>query len=112
QPASPLLAASRLPASPGVSTRPPGSGWTSLSCRCRGCRRSSTVCGSPTSPTSPSGTPPRGRTLPGAPPEIVGRRIPPPAYFHFGYPSPGTHAVERAAEWVAERQPDLVLLTG
>jgi uncharacterized protein len=46
------------------------------------------------------------------PPELDGLRIAHLADFHFGYPSPGTRAVERAADWVAERQPDLVLLTG
>ena len=44
------------------------------------CRRSSRVCGSPTSPTSTSACPPR-------------RRV----------------AIDRAVEWVAGRQPDLVL---
>jgi predicted MPP superfamily phosphohydrolase len=32
--------------------------------------------------------------------------------FHFGLPSRGIHAVERAAAWVEERRPDLVLITG
>jgi uncharacterized protein len=50
--------------------------------------------------------------LDGLPPELAGLRIAHLADFHFGYPSPGTRAVERAAEWVAERQPDLVLVTG
>jgi predicted MPP superfamily phosphohydrolase len=32
--------------------------------------------------------------------------------FHFGVPSRGSRAVERAVRWVEERQPDLVVITG
>ena len=49
---------------------------------------------------------------PGLPPELAGLRIAHLADFHFGFPSPGVRAIERAADWVAERRPDLVLLTG
>ena len=50
--------------------------------------------------------------LPGLPAELAGLRIAHLADFHFGMPSPGTLAVERAAEWVVERQPDLVVVSG
>jgi uncharacterized protein len=46
------------------------------------------------------------------PPELAGLRIAHLADFHFGFPSPGTRAVERAADWVVERQPDLVVVSG
>ena len=49
---------------------------------------------------------------PGLPPELAGLRIAHLADFHLGVPSPGTRAVERAADWVAERQPDLVVVSG
>ena len=61
----------------------PGCGSTSSRSRCPGCRPSSPGCGSRTSPTSTSAC----------------RR-------------PASRAVERAVDWVAERQPDLVLVTG
>ena len=32
--------------------------------------------------------------------------------FHLGMPSRGRRAVERAVEWVVERKPDLVTITG
>ena len=32
--------------------------------------------------------------------------------FHLGFPSRGERAVERAIEWAAAREPDLVLITG
>jgi uncharacterized protein len=32
--------------------------------------------------------------------------------FHLGFRSRGTHAVERAIQWTAERRPDLVCITG
>jgi uncharacterized protein len=32
--------------------------------------------------------------------------------FHLGIPSRGAHAVERAVEWTAAREPDLVCITG
>ena len=50
--------------------------------------------------------------LPGLPPELAGLRIAHLSDFHLGVPSPGVRAVERAVDWVAERKPDLVLLTG
>jgi uncharacterized protein len=50
--------------------------------------------------------------LPGLPRDLAGLRIAHLADFHFGFPSPGMRAAERAADWVAERQPDLVLVTG
>jgi len=50
--------------------------------------------------------------LPRLPPALDGLRIAHLADFHFGVPSPGTRAVERAADWVAERRPDLVLISG
>lgn len=50
--------------------------------------------------------------LPGLAPELAGLRIAHLSDFHLGFPSPGTRAVERAVDWVAERQPDLVLVTG
>jgi predicted MPP superfamily phosphohydrolase len=49
------------------------------------------------------------RELPG---ELVGLRIAHLSDFHLGLPSRGTRAVERAVEWVAERQPDLTLISG
>ena len=48
----------------------------------------------------------------GLPEELAGLRIVHLADFHLGVPSPGTRAVERAAAWVVERQPDLVVITG
>jgi predicted MPP superfamily phosphohydrolase len=48
----------------------------------------------------------------GLPPELDGLRIAHLSDFHLGPPSRGTHAVERAVEWVEARQPDLVCLTG
>jgi predicted MPP superfamily phosphohydrolase len=50
--------------------------------------------------------------LPGLPPELDGLRIAHLSDFHLGVPSRGRRAVERAVEWVAERQPDLVAVTG
>jgi predicted MPP superfamily phosphohydrolase len=51
-------------------------------------------------------------SLPGLLPELAGLRIAHLSDFHLGVPSPGTHAVERAVGWVADRKPDLVLVTG
>jgi uncharacterized protein len=48
----------------------------------------------------------------GLPPELAGLRIAHLSDFHLGIPSPGTCAIERAAAWVAERRPDLVLVSG
>jgi uncharacterized protein len=46
------------------------------------------------------------------PPELEGIRIAHLSDFHLGLPSRGSHAVERAVEWVRERKPDLVCVTG
>lgn len=58
----------------------------------------------------------RLRVLPcpvaGLPEELVGLRVAHLSDFHLGVPSRGKHAVRRAVDWVAERKPDLVLLTG
>ena len=50
--------------------------------------------------------------LDGLPPELDGLRIVHLSDFHLGAPSRGARAVERAAEWTAERAPDLVCVTG
>jgi len=50
--------------------------------------------------------------VPGLPEELDGLRIAHLSDFHLGFPSRGGLAVERAVEWVAERRPDLVLITG
>ena len=50
--------------------------------------------------------------VPGLPPELDGLRIAHLSDFHLGAPSRGKHAVERAVEWVRERQPDLDRVTG
>ena len=50
--------------------------------------------------------------LPGLPEELEGLCIAHLSDFHLGFPSRGTKAVERAVEWVAEREPELVLITG
>jgi uncharacterized protein len=50
--------------------------------------------------------------LPGLPPELDGLRIAHLSDFHLGVPSRGRKAVERAVDWVAEREPDLVCITG
>ena len=50
--------------------------------------------------------------LPGLPDELAGLRIAHLSDFHLGLPSRGTQAVERAVAWVAERQPDLTLISG
>jgi predicted MPP superfamily phosphohydrolase len=54
----------------------------------------------------------RELVLPGLPPELDGLRIAHLSDFHLGVPSRGRRAVERAVEWVAERHPDLVAITG
>lgn len=48
----------------------------------------------------------------GLPPELDGLRVAHLSDFHLGVPSRGAVAVERAVEWVAERRPDLVCITG
>ena len=45
-------------------------------------------------------------------PELEGLRIAHLSDFHLGVPSRGERAVERAVEWVEERQPDLTLISG
>jgi uncharacterized protein len=50
--------------------------------------------------------------LPNLPSELAGLRIAHLSDFHLGVPSPGSRAVERAVDWVVEREPDLVLVTG
>jgi uncharacterized protein len=50
--------------------------------------------------------------LPGLPEELDGVRIAHLSDFHLGIPSRGATAVERAVAWVAERRPDLAVITG
>jgi uncharacterized protein len=50
--------------------------------------------------------------LPGLAPELAGLRLAHLSDFHLGVPSPGSRAIDLAAGWIAERQPDLVLVTG
>jgi predicted MPP superfamily phosphohydrolase len=50
--------------------------------------------------------------LPGLPAELDGLRIAHLSDFHLGVPSRGAHAVERAVDWAAELEPDLVAITG
>jgi predicted MPP superfamily phosphohydrolase len=50
--------------------------------------------------------------LRGLPEELAGLRIAHLSDFHLGLPSRGEHAVERAVDWVVERQPDLTLISG
>jgi len=50
--------------------------------------------------------------LPGLAPELAGLRIAHLSDFHLGVPSRGRLAVERAVDWVAAREPDLVLISG
>ena len=50
--------------------------------------------------------------VPGLPAELDGLRIAHLSDFHLGVPSRGSHAVEAAIDWVAERRPDLVVITG
>src|SRR5205807_9836814 len=46
------------------------------------------------------------------PVELGGLRIAHLSDFHLGLPSRGSRAAERATDWVTERGPDLVLITG
>jgi hypothetical protein len=48
----------------------------------------------------------------GLPPELDGLRVAHLSDFHLGVPSRGGHAVRTAVDWVAERRPDLVCVTG
>ena len=50
--------------------------------------------------------------IPGLPPELDGLRIAHLSDFHLGVPSRGVRAVERAVDWVADRRPDFVCVTG
>jgi predicted MPP superfamily phosphohydrolase len=50
--------------------------------------------------------------VPGLPLRFAGLRIAHLSDLHLGVPSRGTHAVRRAVAWVAERDPDLTLITG
>jgi predicted MPP superfamily phosphohydrolase len=50
--------------------------------------------------------------IPGLPEELEGLRVVHLSDFHLGFPSRGERAVERAIEWTAAREPDLVLITG
>ncbi len=50
--------------------------------------------------------------IPGLPPDLVGLRIAHLSDFHLGARSRGRLATERAVAWVAERDPDLVCVTG
>jgi predicted MPP superfamily phosphohydrolase len=50
--------------------------------------------------------------VPGLPAELDGLRVAHLSDFHLGIPSRGVRAVERAADWVAARRPDLTLVTG
>jgi uncharacterized protein len=50
--------------------------------------------------------------LPGLPRELDGLRIAHLSDFHLGFPSRGAAAIERAVEWVEQRQPDLTLISG
>jgi uncharacterized protein len=50
--------------------------------------------------------------LPRLPEELVGVRVAHLSDFHLGLPSRGSRSVERAVEWVRERRPELVVVTG
>jgi hypothetical protein len=50
--------------------------------------------------------------VPGLPGDLDGLRIAHLSDFHLGVPSRGGRAVEAAVDWVAERRPDLVVITG
>lgn len=50
--------------------------------------------------------------VPGLPPELDGVRIAHLSDFHLGVPSRGRTATRLAVDWVVERQPDLVCITG
>jgi len=50
--------------------------------------------------------------VPELPPELEGLRIAHLSDLHLGIPSRGAQAVERAVDWVEQRQPDLTCLTG
>ena len=50
--------------------------------------------------------------IPGLPEELDGLRIVHLSDFHLGFPSRGERAVQRAIDWTAAREPDLVVITG
>lgn len=50
--------------------------------------------------------------LPRLPQELEGARVAHLSDFHLGLPSRGERAVERAIGWVAERDPELIAITG
>jgi uncharacterized protein len=50
--------------------------------------------------------------IPGLPEELDGLRIAHLSDFHLGFPSRGRKAVAKAIDWVCERKPDLVLVSG
>jgi uncharacterized protein len=50
--------------------------------------------------------------VPGLPLELDGIRIAHLSDFHLGVPSRGAHSAALACDWVAERRPDLVAITG
>jgi predicted MPP superfamily phosphohydrolase len=50
--------------------------------------------------------------VPELPRELDGVRIAHLSDFHLGVPSLGTRATARAVDWVAERKPDLICITG
>jgi predicted MPP superfamily phosphohydrolase len=54
----------------------------------------------------------RELVIAGMPPELDGLRIAHLSDLHLGVRSRGLRAAERAVEWVAKRQPDLVCVTG
>jgi len=51
-------------------------------------------------------------TLSRLPRELAGVRVAHLSDFHLGLPSRGSRAAERGVEWVSERAPDLVVVTG
>jgi predicted MPP superfamily phosphohydrolase len=50
--------------------------------------------------------------LPGLPQELEGFRIAHLSDFHLGFPSRSSVAIERAVDWIEEREPDLTLISG
>jgi uncharacterized protein len=50
--------------------------------------------------------------LAGLPPELDGLRVAHLSDFHLGFPSRSAAAIERAVDWVEERQPDLTMISG
>jgi predicted MPP superfamily phosphohydrolase len=51
-------------------------------------------------------------TVPGLPRELSGLRVAHLSDFHLGHPGRGGRAVHRAVEWVEQRRPDVVVVTG